>query len=510
VTRGRRFGSLRWRLVAIYAGVAAAMLAVVLVVVGAAVERSLVAATAERLEIEAGLIVADAGGGKKGPRATDLAAGDLAAALGGRETAVTILDPAGATLATVANGAAEPVAAARLASTDYASVVAGAETVDAVLPAGDGPGRVLLVAAPIHLRESGEGSPPTTGQGQGQGKGKGQGRGLGLGNSASGDLPADGLPNAVAQLAVSLDPVDAAVADLRETLLAVGLVVLLLAVALAWVVTSLGLRPLGRVAAAADRIAAGDLSARAGLGDGGDEIGRLGRAFDGMADRVDATLRAQREFAADASHELKSPLTVLGGYVDILGRGGLQTPEAAAATLASMRREIDRLSRLATDLLLLNQLEAGGGRLSPRDVDLGALVADLGDAARVMGADRHVEVVRDGPLPIVADPDRLTQALMNLVDNAVRHAPVGGRVALLARREGGTAVAEVENDGEPIPREDLPRVFDRFYRRGGRAEGHAGLGLAIARAIVEASGGSVAAASDAGGTRFTVRLPLQA
>ncbi len=515
----RPLGSLRWRLVGVYAVVAAAMLAVVLVVVGAAVEQSLVAATAERLEIEAGLIVADAGGGKKGPRATDLAASDLAAALGGRETAVSVLDGSGATLATVANGATPAVAEARLPAIDYAAVLAGSATVDAVVETTAGGGRVLLVAAPIHLRETGEDSVAGQDQGQGQGQGQGlgqgkdkgnKGRGLGLGNAQGGAEITDGPPNAIAQLAVSLDPVDAAVADLRQMLLVVGLFVLLAAVAMAWLVTSLGLRPLGRVAAAADRIAAGDLSARAGLRGGNDEIGRLGRAFDGMADRVDSTLRAQREFAADASHELKSPLTVLGGYVDVLGRGALATPEAAAGTLAAMRREIDRLSRLATDLLLLTQLEAGGGRLVPRDVDLGTLLADLGDAARVMGADRRVEVVRDGPLPVLADPDRLTQALMNLVDNAVRHAPSGGRVALLARREGGTAVAEVENEGEAIPREDLPRVFDRFYRRGGRADGHAGLGLAIARAIVEASGGSVAAASDAGGTRFTVRLPIQA
>jgi two-component system OmpR family sensor kinase len=291
-------------------------------------------------------------------------------------------------------------------------------------------------------------------------------------------------------------------------------VLLLLAAGLAWLVTGLGLRPLGRVTNAADRIADGDLAARTGIPAGSDEVGRLGRAFDGMADRVDATLRAQRQFAADASHELRSPLTVLGGYVDVLGRAR-DEPETVDRTLAAMRREIDRLSRLSADLLLLTQLEAGGGRLAPRLVELGDLVEDIGAAARVMGVDRTVEVVRNGALPVVADPDRLTQALMNLVDNAVRHTPAGGRVTIAAEREAGHAVAVVTNEGQPIPPGDLPHVFDRFFRAdsgtGSRRSngGHAGLGLAIAKAIVEASGGTVTARSDASGTRFAIRLPLE-
>ena len=501
--RSLGFGSLRLRLVALYAVIALAMLVVVLVVVGAAVERSLVTATADRLEIEAGLIVADAGGNpKKGPRATDLAAGDLAGALGGRGTAVTVLDAEGVTLAAADNGASPSVAAARLDPALYGAVVASGESLDVVTEAADGSGRVLVVAAPISIRVTGEGKGPPTGRGLGSGNGN-KNRGLG-GADATSTEP----PNAVAQLAVSLDPVDAAVADLRRTLAVTGLGVLVGGILLAWSVTTLGLRPLHRVAATADRIAAGDLAARTGLPGGDDEIGRLGRAFDRMADRVDATLRSQREFAADASHELRSPLTVLGGYVDVLARGALAAPDAAASTLSAMRREIDRLSRLATDLLLLTQLEAGGGRLEPRHVDLGGLVEDVASAARVMGDGRRVEVVRDGPLPVHADPDRLGQALLNLVDNAVRHTPAGGRIGILARREGSVAVAEVENEGEAIPAEDLPRVFDRFYRRGGRADGHAGLGLPIARAIVEASGGRILASSDAAGTRFSVRLPL--
>jgi signal transduction histidine kinase len=229
-----------------------------------------------------------------------------------------------------------------------------------------------------------------------------------------------------------------------------------------------------------------------------------------MADRVDATLRAQRAFAADASHELRSPLTVLGGYVDILARGESDADDRSR-TLTAMRREIDRLSRLSADLLLLTQLEAGGGRLEPREVDLALLVDEIGAAARVIAPDREVALVRDGPLPVVADPDRVTQAVMNLVDNAVRHTPAGGAIRITAARDDAEAVVTVANQGLPIPAGDLPRVFDRFFQARdvpGRNGQHAGLGLAIVKAIVEASGGTVGATSDPNETRFEIRLPM--
>ena len=509
-----RLRSLRWRLGLLYAGLAAIMLVIVLVTVGAVVEAALVRSAAERLEIEAGLVVADAGGGPKGPRATDLAAGDLATVLGGQGTAVVILDATGATTAAQPNGAPAPVFDARLDPADYAAVVAEARTIQRIRPAADG-SRVLVVAAPVQLRTTGAGN--GNGNANGNGKGNGNGNGKGLGNQNPGNGNAATVPggpaNAVAQLAISLGPIDAALADLRWRIALVGLAVLAAVIALAWLVTGLGLRPLARIAGAADRIAAGDLAARTGLPGGGDEVGRLGNAFDRMADRVDATLGAQRQFAADASHELRSPLTVLGGYVDVLGRGEID-PGTKDRTLVAMRREIDRLSRLSADLLLLTQLEAGGSRLAPRPVDLGVLIEDIGAAATVIGPDRRVEIVRNGPLPIVADPDRLTQALMNLVDNAIRHAPAGGLVRLTGSRENGEAVAEVSNEGQPLAADDVGRVFDRFYRSDTTSRpgdgSHAGLGLAIVKAIVEASGGTVAAASDRTSTRFSIRLPISA
>ena len=507
-----RFGTLRWRLTALYAAVAAVMLIVVLAIGGAVVETALLQSTAERLEIEAGLVVADATGGRRGPRATDLAAGDLATVLGGQGTAVVILDGAGGTLAAEPNGATTPIVSARLDNADYAAALAAGESVTGVrtLPGGE---RVLVVAAPVELRTPGPGNGNGNGNGNGRGLGNGNGNGRGLGNQNPGAGSADvaeGPPNAVAQLAVSLAPIDATLAQLRLVTGIVAGVVLVLAAAAAWAITRRGLGPLDRITATADLIAAGDLAARTSLRPGDDEVGRLAAAFDGMADQVDATFQAHRQFAADASHELRSPLTVLGGYVDVLARTDLDSA-TRARTLAAMRREIDRLTRLSSDLLLLTQLEAGGGRLAARRVDLGDLVEDIGAAARIMGPDRHIEVVRNGQVPVVADPDRLTQALMNLVDNAVRHTPPGGEVRLSVERRDSLAVAEVRNDGAAIAPEDLGHVFDRFYRvtDGAASQNghHAGLGLAIVKAIAEASGGHAAASSDAAGTSFSILLP---
>ena len=507
-----RFGTLRWRLTALYAAVAAVMLIVVLAIGGAVVETALLQSTAERLEIEAGLVVADATGGRRGPRATDLAAGDLATVLGGQGTAVVILDGAGGTLAAEPNGATTPIVTARLDNADYAAALAAGESVTGVrtLPGGE---RVLVVAAPVELRTAGPGQR----QRERQRPGPGQRQRARSRERTRQPEPRRGRPdvaegpaNAVAQLAVSLAPIDATLAQLRLVTGIVAGVVLVLAAAAAWAITRRGLGPLDRITATADRIAAGDLAARTSLRPGDDEVGRLAGAFDGMADQVDATFQAHRQFAADASHELRSPLTVLGGYVDVLARTDLDSA-TRARTLAAMRREIDRLTRLSSDLLLLTQLEAGGGRLAARRVDLGDLVEDIGAAARIMGPDQHIEVVRNGPVPVVADPDRLTQALMNLVDNAVRHTPPGGEVRLSVERRDSLAVAEVRNDGAAIAPEDLDHVFDRFYRvtDGAASQNghHAGLGLAIVKAIAEASGGRAAAASDATGTSFSILLP---
>jgi two-component system OmpR family sensor kinase len=499
---------LRWRLGILSAGVAGVMLLIGLAIVLSTVESTLIRSRIARLEIEAGLLLTASGPGRSAPRATDLAAGDLAAVVAGSGTAVAVLDPSGRVLAQDPNGAAAALLDVRLGPADYGVVATTWQTINGIQPLPNG-GRVLIVAAPVELRSVGSaaGSGPASAAGKGRGPVSGISPGAVSGGTGLTMAPA----NAIIQLAVSLEATDRALADLKTQFVVAGISVVLAGLLVAWLLTGGALRPLTRVTQAAERIAGGDLAARAGLPEGRDEVGRLGRAFDTMAERVDSTLQAQRSFAADASHELRSPLTVLGGYVDVLARED-GDPATRARLVAAMRREIDRLSRLAGDLLLLTQLEAGGLRLEPRSVDLGELVEDIGSAAAAVGPERQIEVVRDGALPVFADPDRLTQALMNLVDNAVRHSPPGGRIRLEARRQNGEAVAEVANGGDRIPADELPRLFDRFYRGKSRPASedgpHAGLGLAIVKAIAEASGGTVTAASDARETRFAIRLPV--
>jgi len=508
--------SLRWRLGIVHRRLAAVLLAAVLGLTSLVVKEALIDSTAARLEIEAGLIASQGNAGR-GVTATDLAAGELAGILGGQETGVVVLDATGATLASVSNGAADPVVNARLSTAAYAEIVAGTESASSVVSTAAGD--VLLVAVPLEIRlDDGppvdRGRPDDKGPPPGRGLGN-QGNGNAGGNQGGSGVASAATANAIAQLAVSLAPAYATLADLQRGLAAAGLVLLCAAIAVAWLVTRFGLRPLTRVADAADQVTAGDLGARVGLPVGQDEIGRLGAAFDTMVERVEANLRAQRQFAADASHELRSPLTVLGGYVDVLARGDLGATEAGRQTLAAMRSEIDRLSRLATDLLLLSQMEAGGAGLSPAPMDLGDLVEDVGAAARVMAGGRTVVIDRDGPLPVSADRDRVTQAVMNLVDNAVRHAPASGTIRLSSRRADGEAVVAVANDGRPIDPRHLPHLFERFYRVRAEADGeerarHAGLGLPIVKAIAEASGGSVGVVSEGELTTFEFRLPLLA
>lgn len=494
--------SLRGRLALLYAATLTLSLVVVFAALNAIVENVLVENTASRLELGAGLV--DDVRGRGTPR-IEIAASEAVALIGALGTAVAIVDGDGSVIASETNGAEPWVAAATLpAGADEA--LAQGETVREIVSTADG--RVLIVAAPVSL--AGEGA----GQGGAQGPPGGSGP-PGQVKKGSAFVAADEPANAIVQLAVPLDSVDAALADLRAVLVTLGAIVLAVAIGIAFVLTGRGLRPLDRVVGASERLAAGQLDARTGLPGGDDEIGRLGRAFDTMADRLETSFVAQRQFAAEATHELRSPLTIVGGYIDVLAQEE-PAPESRLRILASIRREIDRLARLASDLLLLTQLEASGGRLEPRRLDLGELTRDLAAASRALTGDTgRLEIVADGPLPVFADADRLTQAMLNLLDNAIRHASPDGLVRLVASRDGPAALVEVYNDGPSIPPDQLPRIFDRFFR-GTRGpgdpppdrNGHAGLGLPIARAIVEASGGSIAVASDETGTRFTVRLPL--
>jgi signal transduction histidine kinase len=221
-------------------------------------------------------------------------------------------------------------------------------------------------------------------------------------------------------------------------------------------------------------------------------------------------LRRQREFAADASHELRTPLTVIRASVDDLERHPKQPVANVGAALTDIRDEVDHLTAMVDDLLLLARSDSGAIALERVPMDLGDVASSGASAMTRLAADRDVQLVVDPvPAEVAGDPARLRQLVGILVDNAIRHAPAGSRVDVRVRTDGPHALLVVEDEGPGIRPDDLPRVFDRFYRAAGAPGGGTGLGLAIAAWIVERHGGRIAASNrESTGARFTVRLPL--
>jgi two-component system OmpR family sensor kinase len=297
----------------------------------------------------------------------------------------------------------------------------------------------------------------------------------------------------------------------------VGAFVLVLGTFIARRIVRRSLRPIDEMATASQRLAAGDLTTRVPLPPGRDEIGRLARSFNDMAVQLDSAFTAQRAFVADASHELRTPLAALRGQVDVMRRALPEQPADADRLASSMRRELARLSRLVDDLLVLARLDAlGSGALSLRSVDVCSVAEDVCAQVTALptAKGRDIRLAARGPVRINADGERLHQVLLNLLANAVEHTPAGGKTTLSVEPSPDGAHVVVRDTGPGIPSSHLPHIFDRFYRVDGtrRREhaGGAGLGLSIARAIVEAHGGTIAATNaPQGGATFSVDIPSQ-
>ncbi len=265
-------------------------------------------------------------------------------------------------------------------------------------------------------------------------------------------------------------------------------------------------RPIERLAAAAARIAEGDLSARVPE-EGPAELRALAASYNTMAARLAEQEAIRREFIVNASHELRTPLTNLQGYLEAL-RDGVLPPDPA--TFDSLREEVDRLTRLAASLDVLAGAEERPG--TPREVDVASLVRGAADLVAPALARRSIALSLDVAPGISASvrADELTQVLANLLQNAVRYTPEGGQVRVSATRTSEGIDIRVANTGPGIPEEDLPRVWERFYRvekSRDRERGGAGIGLAIVRQLVEAAGGAVGVTSEGGWTTFLVTLP---
>jgi signal transduction histidine kinase len=269
-------------------------------------------------------------------------------------------------------------------------------------------------------------------------------------------------------------------------------------------------QPLRDMASAARRMETGDYSVRVHTRSR-DEVGRLAAAFNRMSGELEDLENSRRDLVANVSHELKTPITAIRAHLENL-LDGVEQP--APATLEVMLGQVERLGRLVDQLLDLSRLESGEVPLRLEEIALQPLVDQLISEIEVAlpgrGVMLHNEVPADLPA-LSADRERVHQVLFNLVDNAIRFTPEGGRVTLSARRDNGSIEIAVSDTGAGIPPEHLPRLFERFYRADparARGDGGTGIGLAIARSVVEAHGGTIRAQSEPGrGSVFTFDLP---
>lgn len=255
-----------------------------------------------------------------------------------------------------------------------------------------------------------------------------------------------------------------------------------------------------------------DLSRRVPV-EGDDEITDLAQAFNRMCDRLQAEERARRQLLADVAHELRHPLAVMQGQIDLIQDGKV---ELDTETLLPLEDEVIRLTRLVGDLRDLSLAEVGRLSLHLSAVDLSELMAGLMTNLQPVAEGKLVSLSMQAEQalpPIMADPDRLRQVLINLVANALHYAPEGGVVSLTAMPQGEQVVIRCRDSGPGIAAADLPHIFDRFYRADrsrARSSGGSGLGLAIVRSLTELHGGRVTAESSPGkGALFTVTLPVQ-
>ncbi len=317
----------------------------------------------------------------------------------------------------------------------------------------------------------------------------------------------------VVQVATSLDPVMDA---LRQVLvaLAVGIPsVLFLALVGGWLLAGRALQPLDGLVASLRDLDVDRLDARIPDGRGTEEIRELTRSINALLRRLSDALRRVREFTADASHELRTPLTVLRGEAEVALRQ-CRSPREYQEVLASSLEEIHRMGRIVEDLLLLAKGDLGEAPVEKMPVSLGEILEDVCTQAQALAEAKGIRLTWAGgpPVWVEADPLRLRQLFWNLLDNAVKYTPEGGKVFLShAASAPGWARVTVKDTGIGIPPEHLDRIFERFYRvdkHRSRAQGGSGLGLAICRWIAEVHGGRIEVRSSPGvGSSFIVHLP---
>ena len=320
---------------------------------------------------------------------------------------------------------------------------------------------------------------------------------------------------ATLQIARNLAPEQAILRQFTSNLFGLIIVALALGAGGGYWLAGAALRPIQEATATALEITrTGRLDRRVPVrGQRNDEVGRLISTFNEMLDRLGELFERQRRFSADISHELRTPLTTILGNISLLKRPRGLPQEERDEMLAETEAEAQRMRRLVTDLLLLTQADADM-TLSRERVELDTIFLEVYQQARRRATSIEVRILHEDQVVVWGDADRLRQMLINLVDNAIQYTPAGGRIELSLECLSNQAQITVSDTGQGITPEDLPHIFDRFYRADkarSRAAGGAGLGLSIVKWVVEAHHGEIDVSSTVGvGSAFHVRLPLAA
>lgn len=315
-------------------------------------------------------------------------------------------------------------------------------------------------------------------------------------------------------LSTSLSDVDEMLSTISSMLNRYLLIILLCVAIISFLIAGYITQPIKELTAVIRKMSQGHLDQRVRVKGGGGELRELGEAFNIMSEKLENLDRARNEFVSNASHELKTPLSAIKVLAESLLHMGGDVPDIYKEFLNDINNEIDRLNAIISDLLTLVHIDNKNSTLKKQNLDLAELTQKTVKGLQVLAEKNGItlDMNLEGPLEIIGDEAKLRQVIINLVDNAIKYTPEGGRVMVDTYRGKNEAILKVSDTGIGIPAEDIPRIFDRFFRvdkARSRATGGTGLGLSIAHRIILLHNGSIQVDSREGkGTTFYVHFPL--